>query len=109
MTTEQTATLLLKDRAGSYFIVPQETLERGRVPAEHMTEMEHLMASAAPAETGDADAQGYVGFFAGVAAAIVVRAGFDLGYYLTSSYLSQPEQVVPTLDYSHCAEDTTPR
>jgi hypothetical protein len=44
MTNEQTGTLVLKDNAGNYFLVPQATLEQGRVPAEHTAELERLLA-----------------------------------------------------------------
>jgi hypothetical protein len=54
MTTEQTGTLVLKDEAGHYFLVAQETLERARVPAEHKAELERLLT-----EPG-ADASGYM-------------------------------------------------
>jgi len=44
MTNEQTSTLVLKDRAGIYFLVSQETLEQGRVPEEQKVEVEQLLA-----------------------------------------------------------------
>ena len=44
MTNEQTTALVLKDGMGNYFLVPQETLERGRVPEEHKAEVERLIS-----------------------------------------------------------------
>jgi hypothetical protein len=42
-TTEQN-TLVLRDSAGSYYLVPQATVEQGRVPAEQQAEIEQLIA-----------------------------------------------------------------
>jgi hypothetical protein len=56
MTNEQTNALVLKDAAGSYFLVPQAVLEQGRVPAEHTAELEQLIAAGGP--DGD-DVQGH--------------------------------------------------
>jgi hypothetical protein len=44
MTNAQTATLVFKDQAGEFYVLPMETLERGRVPAEHRAEVERLLA-----------------------------------------------------------------
>jgi hypothetical protein len=44
MTNEQTNMLVLKDQTGTYFLVPPETLEQGRVPAEQTAEVERLIA-----------------------------------------------------------------
>jgi hypothetical protein len=46
MTNEQTATIVLKDKTGSYFLVPQATVEQGRVPAERKAEIERMLADA---------------------------------------------------------------
>jgi len=54
MTNELVPTLVLKDAAGDYFLVPQEMLERGRVPAEHNAEVEQLLTGA-----GGDDVQGF--------------------------------------------------
>jgi len=102
--TTQDSLLVVKNQAGDYFLLPGETLERGRVPAEHTAEIERLMTAAAQDGASGADSQGYAaaaGFGAGVAVAIVVRAGFDLGYGLMSWYLnSQVESVAPNIDLS---------
>jgi hypothetical protein len=47
MTNTQIGGLVLKDAAGSYFLVSQEALERGRVPVEQKDEVERLVAEAA--------------------------------------------------------------
>lgn len=44
MTNEQAGTLVLKEQAGDYFLVPQEVLEQGRVPQEQKAELERLIA-----------------------------------------------------------------
>jgi len=54
MTNERVPTLVLKDAAGDYFLVPQEMLERGRVPAEHNAEVGQLLTGA-----GGDDVQGF--------------------------------------------------
>jgi len=58
MTTEQAATLVLKDGTGSYYLVSQETLELGRIPDEHKTAFEQAIATA---QCGaDGDTQGFM-------------------------------------------------
>lgn len=59
MTNAQTGTLVLQDGAGDYFLVPQETLEQGRVPGEHKAEVERLVAEAAQGGADGEDVQGY--------------------------------------------------
>ncbi|MGH2584072.1 MAG: hypothetical protein ACRDJE_04090 [Dehalococcoidia bacterium] len=44
-TDEQFGVLVFKNEAGDYFLVPQELLERGRVPAERTAEVERLIAA----------------------------------------------------------------
>jgi hypothetical protein len=44
--------LVVKDAEGNYFLVPHETLERGRVPEEQRAEIERLI--------GDADTTGHL-------------------------------------------------
>ena len=41
---EQTGTLVFKSQAGDYYLVSQETLERGRVAEEHTAEVERLIS-----------------------------------------------------------------
>ncbi len=45
MTNTETSTLVFKDQTGAYFVLPQEALERGRVPAERTAEIERLVAA----------------------------------------------------------------
>jgi hypothetical protein len=59
MTSTQTITIVLKDGTGSYFLVPQATLEQGKVPEEHTAELERIMAEAATLGGADEDAQGF--------------------------------------------------
>ncbi|MGH2604556.1 MAG: hypothetical protein ACRDJ9_34850 [Dehalococcoidia bacterium] len=54
MTTERARWLVFTDQAGEYYLLPQETLEQGRIPAEHKAEVERLLADA------DADVSGYM-------------------------------------------------
>jgi hypothetical protein len=51
MTQDAATALVLEDEAGNYFILPQEILERGRVPEEHEAEVRRLIA--------DSDVSGY--------------------------------------------------
>jgi hypothetical protein len=53
MTQAPTGTLVFKDQAGEYYLVPMETLEHGRVPEEHKAEIERLIAE-------QQDVQGYM-------------------------------------------------
>lgn len=59
MTHAQTDTLVLQDAAGSYFLVPQVTLEQGRVPEEQKAELTRLIAAAAALGGAGGDVQGY--------------------------------------------------
>lgn len=43
MTTEHEMTMVFKDQAGEYYLVPLETLTRGRVPQEQKAQIEQLM------------------------------------------------------------------
>jgi len=72
MTTEQTNTLVLKDSAGSYYLVPQELLEQVRIPAEHTAELEGQIAAATQDSAGEADTQGYFGPLALVFAGVIL-------------------------------------
>jgi hypothetical protein len=48
MTNEQTTTipmLVFQTEAGDYFLVPQELLECGRVPADRIADVERLLAA----------------------------------------------------------------
>jgi hypothetical protein len=56
MMASRSRTLIVKDGAGSYFLLSQETLEQGRVPEEHTAAVERLMAAVSVG--GDA-VQGY--------------------------------------------------
>ncbi|MGH2585603.1 MAG: hypothetical protein ACRDJE_11875 [Dehalococcoidia bacterium] len=58
MTSEQTSVLVFKNEAGDYFLVPQATLEQGRVPAERTAELERLSAKGAEGGNGE-DVQGF--------------------------------------------------
>jgi len=56
MANAETSTLVLRDQAGEYFLVPQARLEQGRVPAEHTAEIERLIAASGAV---GGDVQGY--------------------------------------------------
>ncbi len=56
MTNAQTNTLVFKNDAGDYFLLPQEAFEQGRVPEEHKAELERLIAERG---AGGDDVQGY--------------------------------------------------
>jgi hypothetical protein len=56
---DKTPALVVKNGAGDYFVVPQELLERGRVPAEHRAEVERLIAAATQGDIGGYDVQGH--------------------------------------------------
>jgi hypothetical protein len=77
-TNGQHVALVLKDGAGNYFLVPKETLEQGRVPAEHTAEVEQLIAAGGP----DEDTQG---FFFPLVYGIAMTVGFAAGYFGTKA------------------------
>src|SRR3712207_4156548 len=58
MMDTDTRALVFKNEAGDYFLVPVETFERGRVPAEHKDEVERLVA-----EANAGDVSGHVWWF----------------------------------------------
>lgn len=61
MTNAETGALVWRDLDGSYFIVPKETLEQGRVPAERTAELEQLIASESAQGGADGDdVQGHI-------------------------------------------------
>lgn len=47
MTETASGTLVLKDSAGNYFLVPREVVEQGRVPTEQHAELERQLTEAA--------------------------------------------------------------
>ena len=66
MTTTTSSTLVLKNQAGDYFLLPQEVLERGRVPDERKAEVEQQVAGAEVFALIDReDVQGYLAPLAG--------------------------------------------
>jgi hypothetical protein len=54
MTDAQAGTLVLKNKAGDYFLVSQAMVEHGRVPDEHKAALEQPLAEA------DGDVSGYI-------------------------------------------------
>jgi hypothetical protein len=91
MTNTKNPTLVLKDQAGSYFLLAQETLEQGRVPAEHTAEIERLIAAAQDGADGD-DVRGH----AVLLAVALLYSGFWLGYGVTK-HLQGPQAQAPDL------------
>ena len=75
MTDAHTVTLVFMNAAGDYFLVPQEVLERGRVPAEHKAEVEQAIA--ATQGGGGDDVQGHwLPLVYGLAAIAGMTGGF---------------------------------
>jgi hypothetical protein len=109
VTTEQIDTLVFKDQAGGYYLVPKELLDSGRVPRERAAEIERAIAAATEGGAGGADTQGHF-FFTPLALVFAgaILAGTAGGIALGREIWG-PEQTVPSLDYSHFGEDTTPR
>ena len=85
MTTTQDTTLVFKDQAGDYYLLPQATIEGAKVPAERTAEVERLVGAATGGE-GD-DTRGHfipLLFLAGCAA---FGGGFAVGYGFQDLYL----------------------
>lgn len=59
MTDAKAGTLLLKNNAGDYFLLPQEMLEQCRVPEERRAEVEQAIATAEADADGD-DVEGHL-------------------------------------------------
>jgi hypothetical protein len=74
MTTTRDTTLVFKDQAGDYFLLPQEALERGRVPAEHKAEVERQLADA----NAD-DVSGHLVFLMGMVAGALITGAAASG------------------------------
>ncbi|MGH2588145.1 MAG: hypothetical protein ACRDJE_24770 [Dehalococcoidia bacterium] len=92
MTNAQTSTLVLKDQAGTYFLVSQETLERGRVPEEQVAELEQAIAAAQGGAGGDVQ-----GFILPLVYGIAMTVGFAAGYFGTRAAIEEEEVLVPDL------------
>jgi hypothetical protein len=94
MTATQDSTLVFKDQAGDYYLVPQGMLEQGRVPAERRAEVERLVAEGNTAEADDT--QGHIlpilliGAIGGVVAASAIGYGPGSGdvplYHILEPY-----------------------
>lgn len=80
--SESTA-LVLKDAGGDYIVVPQEVLERCRLPREHNAEVERALAERD-------DTAGYLGPLI-VAGALVFTSGFLNGFLITSTIVDEPK------------------
>ena len=108
MTTELTNMLVLKDSAGQYVALSQETLKQFRVPAEQAAELERAIA-AAQRHTGGEETQGYAvpAAVVGVAAWAVFYWGASMGYHLTNYFMGE-DQMVPNLDYSGGSRESLP-
>ena len=105
MTGEQSGTLVLKDSAGTYYLVPQEMLERGRVPRERNAELEQFIeVSALGGGIRGDDVYGHNPVAIGVASWAVFYWGASMGYYVTKNFLPE-KQYVPEIDYSHTGNE----
>jgi hypothetical protein len=74
MANEEGVTLVLKDGAGNYFLVSEETLEQGRVPEARTPELERILAE-------QQEVQGYV--------LPMFVAGIALGVWAAATLLSE--------------------
>lgn len=100
--TEQN-TLVFKDQAGEYYLLPQALLECGRVPAEHATELERLIAAATQDGTGGNDAEGYIWpYFVITGAAIATH--YAVALYADSRSREAVREIVPVLNFAGSSE-----
>lgn len=81
--SESTA-LVLKDASGDYIVVPQEVLERCRLPREHNAEVERALAERD-------DTAGYIAPLLIVAGSLVFTSGFLNGFLITSTIVDEPK------------------
>lgn len=89
MTNPETGTVVFTDQAGGYFVLPWETLEQGRVPAEQTAEVERLIA-----EQDDTKGHFWQLIFLG-SALIGFGAEVIIGYGDTGFGRSRPNPVPP--------------
>jgi hypothetical protein len=100
MTNAQMDTIVLTDGAGNYFLVPRETLERGRVPEEQTVEIARLLAAAEQGRTDEDDAEGYIWpYFAITFGAIGL-------HYAVALAAGGETAVAPTIDFPPSSEPT---
>lgn len=82
MTTTRGNTLVFKDQARDYYLLPRETLAQGRVPAERTAEVERLVAETTAAERDDTQGYFIPAFLvycaaAGIGSAIIIGSTGD--------------------------------
>jgi len=105
MTNERTTTLVLKDSAGSYYLVSQEMLEQGRIPADRAAEIESLLTVSGRSADGGEDTHGYFGPLALVFAGVIL-GGVAGGISIHRALSFQPEELYhPNLDFSHTGNE----
>ena len=75
--------LVFTDRDQNYYVIPVETFERGRVPAERKAEVEQLMREREV--TGYYLALAGLAFAGGFALGSSFAVGVGFGYYLASA------------------------
>lgn len=91
METNQTGTLILRDQAGEYYLLPRAVLEQGRVSAEARVAIEEQFPALQAIGTPGDDTQGHVvpivaGAIYGVSAAAGgILLGCGLYYGATSN------------------------
>jgi hypothetical protein len=79
-TITQDGTLIFKDRAGGYYLLPQAALERGRVPAERAAEVERLIAESKAVEGEDTQGHFLPLLFLAGCAAFGTGAAIGVGF-----------------------------
>jgi hypothetical protein len=94
MTNESTSVLVLKDGAGRYIVLPQQVLERWRLPEEYKEEIERFV-------TGAQEVEGFVAPLVMLGLMAWGGAATLGGYKLAEWYdrNRQEEIQVPTIDF----------
>jgi hypothetical protein len=90
MTSEPSAmtlALVIEDRTGAYYVLPEELIERGRVAEEHKAAIEHLLT--------EQDVEGYVDPFM---VANIIRIGLAVDDWFWGRIASS--QPLPQIDLS---------
>lgn len=88
MTTTQKDALILKNQAGDYFVLPLELIERGRIAADHRSEIDHLFATSQAHDTA-----GHAAFLPGVFVGLLLGGGVSIAtiaWNLSNQSAEQP-------------------
>ena len=101
MAEAKTGTLVLRDGAGNYYLVTQETVERGRVAEEDKAEVERAI-EAVQGGAGADDVEGHV------LPLVAFAVGFSLGFVGVKAHRERVDQATAAHIYNLAARGGAP-